>query len=190
MSSGRRQNPVANRSMISRSSNAWKSLVEGSPLGPRSARSWRSRSAKKASVARTTSRSSVKRAANLRRLRSGSRPSPGYVREVRLAHDRGRSRCWTRTGCDVAQASFAQVQLRSKSECSRQQVTNRATTSAVYPKSREGETPTSPVVAHSGPFGRNLFRNMSLVRLLGCQTVDIGGRAGMCSNGRGRNGVR
>jgi hypothetical protein len=34
MSSGRPQNPVANRSIISSSSNAWKSFVEGSPLGP------------------------------------------------------------------------------------------------------------------------------------------------------------
>ena len=44
MSSGRSSKPVAKRSTISNSSNVWKSLVDGSPLGPRSPRSWRSRS--------------------------------------------------------------------------------------------------------------------------------------------------
>ena len=38
------------------SSNTWKSFVDGSPFGPRSTRSWRSRSSKNLGVARTTRR--------------------------------------------------------------------------------------------------------------------------------------
>lgn len=45
---------VANSSMMRRGSSASKSLVDGSPLGPRSSGSWRSRSWKNRAVARTT----------------------------------------------------------------------------------------------------------------------------------------
>ena len=50
---GRSSHPTAKRSTMRSRSSTWKSFVDGSPFGPRSAGSWRSRSSKNRWVART-----------------------------------------------------------------------------------------------------------------------------------------
>jgi hypothetical protein len=101
------------RSTMLRSSKVWKSVVEGSPLGPRSLRSCRSRSSKNDGAARTPCGWALTRAEAPRTQQSCARCEPGSAPAAGEGRHRGWSRCSHRRSPDAQRASSARARPQS-----------------------------------------------------------------------------